>query len=345
MQITDDTIITDPAIADRRELEASSCDALLREVGWGVLSTVESTSGEPRPYAVPVSYAFDGKIFYMASGPGRKRVALEASGRICLTVFDVVAFDRWTTVVVEGLAKPIANVAERVDALCAFGAQRCALERRRTARDVVRLLSGRIFRIEPDHVSGRVVGPIGPYAVRPTRSRFAPELAPSVLPTEPTSDGVGASRTMESIRRLVRALRTSSADSERHFGLSAAQLFALRQIASQPNQSMSELAKHTLTSQSSVSEVITRLVDRGFVSREISVRDRRRAELALTDTGERLLTKVPETIQEKLVAGFNRLTPIQQAGLAGGLEAWLAESGLSEVPATMFFEPEVGEAE
>lgn len=331
MQISDDGIITDPAIADRRELENSSCGALLREIGWGILSIVESTAGDPRPYGVPVSYAFDGKVLYMASGPGRKRDALAVSGRVCLTVFDVVAFDRWTTVVVEGRATPIASMAERVDALCAFGAQRCTLERRRTARDVVRLLSGRIFRIEPDHLSGRVVGPIGPYAIRPLRSRLAPEPTPNVSPAETSHEPTGASAAMESIRRLVRALRTSSAESERDFGLSAAQLFALRQIASQPHQSMSELAKRTLTSQSSVSEVITRLVDRGFVSREISARDRRRAELALTDTGERLLAKVPETIQEQLAAGFDRLTPIQQAGLAGGLEAWLAESGLGEV--------------
>jgi len=173
-------------------------------------------------------------------------------------------------------------------------------------------------------VSGRVVGPIGPYAVRAMRSR----PAPNVLPMEASDEAAGVSGPMESIRRLERALRTSSAESERHFGLSAAQLFALRQIASQPHRSMSELAKRTLTSQSSVSEVITRLVERGFVVRDTSVRDRRRAELALTETGERLLAKVPETIQEKLAAGFNRLTPIQQAGLAGGLEAWLAASAL-----------------
>jgi DNA-binding MarR family transcriptional regulator/nitroimidazol reductase NimA-like FMN-containing flavoprotein (pyridoxamine 5'-phosphate oxidase superfamily) len=342
MQTTEDRIL-DPAIADRRDLEDASCEALLREVGWGVLSTVESTGDSTRPYSVPVSYAFDGKSIYMASGPGRKRDALDANGDVCLTVFDVVAFDRWTTVVVEGRATPISDVAERVDALCAFGAQRCTLERRRTARDVVRLLSGRIYRIDIVRVSGRVVGPIGPYAVRPTRSRVVPEYFAEGIGSENLGDSAGASRTMDAIRRLVRALRTSSAESERNYGLSAAQLFALRQIASQPNQSMSELAKRTLTSQSSVSEVITRLVDRGFVTREVSVRDRRRAELALTESGERLLAKVPETIQERLVAGFNRLTPIQQSGLAGGLEAWLAEAGLNQIPATMFFEPVVGE--
>jgi DNA-binding MarR family transcriptional regulator/nitroimidazol reductase NimA-like FMN-containing flavoprotein (pyridoxamine 5'-phosphate oxidase superfamily) len=338
MQTTDE-IITDPAIADRRDLESTSCEALLREVGWGILSTVEMTPDAVRPYGVPVSYAFDGNVIYMSSGPGRKRNALEASGQVCLTVADVVAFDRWTTVVIEGRATAITDVADRVDALCAFGAQRCILERRRTARDVVRLLSGRIFRIDIHRMSGRVVGPIGPYALRPSRSRVVPEHFVDGSGNGRLDERGGASQTMDAIRRLVRALRSSSAESERDFGLSAAQLFALRQIASQPNQSMSELAARTLTSQSSVSEVVTRLVDRGFVTRLISSRDRRRAELALTDTGQRLLDKVPETIQERLVAGFNRLTPVQQAGLASGLEAWLAEAGLNDVPATMFFEP------
>lgn len=148
-----------------------------------------------------------------------------------------------------------------------------------------------------------------------------------------------AAAAMDSVRRLVRALRTASAASERDHDVSAAQLFVLRQVAARPGLSMRELGERTLTSQSAVSEVVARLVRRGLITRLTASDDHRRAELGLTPAGERALGRAPETLQERMVAGFRRLPVEQQAAIAGGLEAWLAASGLTEVPATMFFEP------
>lgn len=151
-----------------------------------------------------------------------------------------------------------------------------------------------------------------------------------------------ALRAMDALRRIVRALRVSTHASERELGVSAAQLFVLRQLVLQPRQSLGELAALTRTSQGSVSEVVSRLVAGGLVERRVSASDRRRVELTVTAAGRRLLDRASETVQERLVAGFERLGERKRRALAEGLEAWLESAGLEEVPATMFFEPSDG---
>lgn len=147
-----------------------------------------------------------------------------------------------------------------------------------------------------------------------------------------------AGQAMDALRRIVRALRVGNAAMERGIGVSSAQLFALRQIARRPGQSLSDIAAATMTTQSSISEVVTRLVKRGLVARAVSKEDHRRTELEATKAGRASLASAPETTQEKLLAGFRALSPRKQQLLAGGLREWLEAAGLERVEPTMFFE-------
>jgi MarR family transcriptional regulator, organic hydroperoxide resistance regulator len=145
-------------------------------------------------------------------------------------------------------------------------------------------------------------------------------------------------RAMDSLRRIVHSLRVATRASERSFGLSAAQHFVLRQLALEPGQSLIDLAHRTRTTQSSVSEVVSRLVKRELVSRRTSDTDRRRTELSLTPAGDAVLRRSPETVQEKLVAGFATLGETERRRIADGLEEWLAASSLGDVEPILFFE-------
>ena len=147
-----------------------------------------------------------------------------------------------------------------------------------------------------------------------------------------------AARAMDSLRRVVHALRVSTRTSEHEFGLSAAQLFVLRQLSGAPGQSLRDLALRTRTTQSSISEVVARLVQRGFVAREASKQDRRRAVLSLTAAGQAVLGTAPETIQERLLHGFEQLDETSRRALADNLESWLTSSGLGSVEPTLYFE-------
>ena len=146
-------------------------------------------------------------------------------------------------------------------------------------------------------------------------------------------------RTMDSVRRIIRALRAATHGSETELGVSAAQLFVLRELLARPGQSLGELAHGTRTSQSSVSEVVTRLVGRGLVSRQASAADRRRVELSLTDEGRVVAARSGLTVQERLIAGLEGLDEAQRRSLADAMDAWLSAAELSDVPPSMFFEP------
>jgi len=148
-----------------------------------------------------------------------------------------------------------------------------------------------------------------------------------------------AARAMDSLRRVVHALRIATRGSERAFGLSGAQLFVLRQLSVTSGQSLSDLAARTRTTQSSISEVVARLVRNGLVSRAPSAFDRRRAVLSLTPAGKTVVGSAPETIQERLLRGFALLDEASRRSLADNLESWLGASGLGDVAPTLMFEP------
>ena len=149
-----------------------------------------------------------------------------------------------------------------------------------------------------------------------------------------------ASKAMNGLRRIVRALRAGNAEMERVTGVSSAQLFALREIAGHPGRSLSDLAAATLTTQSSVSEVVARLIQQGLVVRKVAADDRRRTELVPTGLGRAALARAPQTAQEKLLASFRSLPESDQHRIAAGLEAWIDAAQLQHLTPTMFFENE-----
>lgn len=142
---------------------------------------------------------------------------------------------------------------------------------------------------------------------------------------------------MDSLRRIVRVLGASARGPARH-GATGAQLFVLRQIDAAPGLSIGELAARTLTGQSTVSEVVTRLVERGMVSRRANPADARQTRLQLTARGRAAVQDTEPTAQERLADGLVALDTNDREQLARALERWLDAAGFAELPATMFFE-------
>jgi DNA-binding MarR family transcriptional regulator len=130
-------------------------------------------------------------------------------------------------------------------------------------------------------------------------------------------------RSMNAIRSVVRALRLNTRAIELKMGISLAQLFVLQQLAERPADSLNELAERTATHQSSVSVVVRRLVERGYVSRTSSSTDKRRIEIDVTPAGRALLADAPITVQQQLIAGLQTMGTTDRIMLADMLEGWL----------------------
>lgn len=153
-----------------------------------------------------------------------------------------------------------------------------------------------------------------------------------------TSTRGSTQQVLDAVRRIVQALRESSRLAERHVGLTGAQLFVLQKLAERPASSVNELAERTHTHQSSVSVVVKRLEQRGFVRRARSAADGRSVALALSSRGQRAAAGAPDLAQVRLIDAIERLSPVRRRQLASTLgEVAHALAGTQGAPA-MFFE-------
>jgi DNA-binding MarR family transcriptional regulator len=149
-----------------------------------------------------------------------------------------------------------------------------------------------------------------------------------------------AVRAMDGLRRLVRVLRSANSDTHRQAGITSAQLFVLRTIAENPGVSLDDVVRRTLTTQSTVSEVVARLVARELVTSEPATNDRRRVALNVTPAGRGVIATSAPPIQHTLIAALRSLPAPQQEAIAEGLAAWLAAANLAGVVPSMLFEPD-----
>jgi DNA-binding MarR family transcriptional regulator len=146
------------------------------------------------------------------------------------------------------------------------------------------------------------------------------------------------SRALNAVRRMVRGLRSAAEAVERELSISAAQLFVLRELGQVPDQSVKDLAAVTMTTHSTVSQVVGQLITKGLVTRTPDPTDGRRAVLRLTRPGANLVGRSKRVIQTDLIEGFDTLGKSDQQALANGLEKWLDASGLARTPPRMLFD-------
>jgi DNA-binding MarR family transcriptional regulator len=143
---------------------------------------------------------------------------------------------------------------------------------------------------------------------------------------------------LDGIRRIVQNLRESSRWAEKHLGMTAAQLFVLQKLDEAPAQSLNELAARTHTHQSSVSTIVTRLVEQGLVTRRRSTRDGRTIELQLSSRGRRLAVRAPDAAQQRLIQGIRDLPLTERRSLADALGAVARAMDAAVGEPAMFFE-------
>ncbi len=144
---------------------------------------------------------------------------------------------------------------------------------------------------------------------------------------------------MDSVRRIVQALR-SSHRAAGAMKLTGAQLFVIASLGDAEGPlSVGELARRTRTDQSTVSVVVSRLVEKGLIKRVTSSQDSRRVDLSLTAKGKALQKRAPVTVpQQRMAEALERLSAREAVALSRLLSSIVAEMGESETPAPMLFE-------
>ena len=122
------------------------------------------------------------------------------------------------------------------------------------------------------------------------------------------------------LRRVMRATDLHSRELVRTTGLTAPQLLLLQTIEALGRVGVGELALDMSLSQATVTSILDRLEDRGYLVREKSGPDKRKVFTVLTDKGLAAIKDAPVPLQDSFVAQFRNLASWEQHQIIAALE-------------------------
>lgn len=120
-------------------------------------------------------------------------------------------------------------------------------------------------------------------------------------------DAEAAARVLKRFRQVFTATRSHYQLIEKHVGIGGAQVWALGIIGAQPGIGVGGLAREMHIHQSTASNLVRALVDRGLVSTAREGADRRAVQLRLLPAGEQTLAKTPGPFTGLLVQALDRI--------------------------------------
>ena len=112
-------------------------------------------------------------------------------------------------------------------------------------------------------------------------------------PRRPPSSADTAVQVLRQFRQVFNAVKTHFQQVEKQVGLGGAQVWALSLVRDQPGLSIGALARAMAIHQSTASNLVRGLVERGLLSAAKESNDRRAVHLRLCAEGARLLRLVP----------------------------------------------------
>jgi DNA-binding MarR family transcriptional regulator len=125
---------------------------------------------------------------------------------------------------------------------------------------------------------------------------------------------------LRAIRRLLRAARLSEKQLAAATGLTPSQLLVLQEVARRTETTAGAIAATVRFSQATVTSIVDRLVERGFVVRSRRERDRRQVWVSATAEGALALSSAPDTMQDHFQNRFAQLPDWEQAMIVAMLE-------------------------
>lgn len=129
--------------------------------------------------------------------------------------------------------------------------------------------------------------------------------AENVTPEGPKSEQERA--VLRKLRTIFRTIQEHSRWIERQCGVSAAQLWAMWELLAHPGLRVSELSKALSIQQSTASNLLDKLEQKGLIERRRGGPDQRVVRLFLTDKGVGVVERAPQPAQGALMDALHRL--------------------------------------
>lgn len=122
------------------------------------------------------------------------------------------------------------------------------------------------------------------------------------------------------LRRIMRATQMSAKKLARQSGMTTSQLIVLQILQTYGEMTARQIAQSMNLTQATVTSLLDRLQERGWVTRERGREDRRRVHVRLTKIGQRRLERAPESLQQHFVTQFAALQPWEQSWIVAALQ-------------------------
>lgn len=156
---------------------------------------------------------------------------------------------------------------------------------------------------------------------------MAPTHSPE--PLDPSS----ADLALISLRRILKAVEANARTLARDTSLTPSQLVVLKELASEPSLQPGELARTAGLKQATISILLDRLQERGYIQRERGNSDRRTVHVRITQDGRSALAAAPDLLQAEFGARFNELPDWEQAYINAALVRLVSLLGAGSIDA------------
>ncbi len=145
------------------------------------------------------------------------------------------------------------------------------------------------------------------------------------------------------IRKIVRSIDIESKKIQKEYGVTIPQVLCLNFLNNSPSYqtTQSEIKKFLNLNSSTVSGIIDRLEKRGYLARLPKSGDKRIANIALTSSGEELLSTIPPLLHEQLSTKLQSLDESEIRKVESSLETLVQLLDIEQLEASPLITLEV----
>lgn len=138
------------------------------------------------------------------------------------------------------------------------------------------------------------------------------------------------------IRQIVRSINLESKKIQKEHGVSIPQVLCLNYIKEAPNfqTTQKNIRNYLNLNASTVTGIINRLENNGYIARLPKLGDKRITSITLTGKGQRLLDKLPPLLQDQLTKKLNELPPDRAENVRAGLDDLINILNIKDVDAS-----------
>ncbi len=157
---------------------------------------------------------------------------------------------------------------------------------------------------------------------------------------DPISRAGAISETMQSLRRIFKALQNYSHEVSHQYGITGPQLWVLKTVFKNGGLPLGELSQKMYLHPSTITGVVDRLEKKGYVSRDRDREDRRVVMVQLTPKGKRLAKRAPNPVQGKMIHGLRQMRKEKLESIYEAVQALVEIMEAQNLRVTFFFDQE-----